>query len=205
MTDAIDTLFAADSGGGNFLVTPNVGLMIWTLIAFGIALFLLQRLAFPRIGEALAVSIFLVNRRAKPDQGRPPPDSPILAFQAALTNPYKIDGAEGALADDMRIKLLYDLAYTASLEKFSAYASTELGVLWRTPLKLNPWGGPSVSGDTVIVSGGSIGYYLNHREEVDAYLAERARQAAELRREIEAAQRHLPDIRQRVLDARKVL
>src|SRR5204862_7139125 len=52
MLDAVDTVFAADSGG-NFLVTPNVGLMIWTLIAFGIALFLLQRLAFPRIGEAL--------------------------------------------------------------------------------------------------------------------------------------------------------
>ena len=52
MTDAIDTVLAAE-GGGNFLVTPNVGLMIWTLIAFGIALFLLQRLAFPRIGEAL--------------------------------------------------------------------------------------------------------------------------------------------------------
>ena len=46
-------VIAADSGG-NFLVTPNVGLMIWTLIAFGIALFLLQRLAFPRIGEATA-------------------------------------------------------------------------------------------------------------------------------------------------------
>ena len=40
-------------GGGNFLVTPNVGLMIWTLISFGLALFLLQRLAFPRIAEAL--------------------------------------------------------------------------------------------------------------------------------------------------------
>jgi F-type H+-transporting ATPase subunit b len=52
MADAFDTVLAADSGG-NFLVTPNVGLMIWTLIAFGIALFLLQRLAFPRIGEAL--------------------------------------------------------------------------------------------------------------------------------------------------------
>src|SRR3954447_4888422 len=52
MTDAIDTVLAADSGG-NFLVTPNVGLMIWTLIAFGIALFVLQRLAFPRISEAL--------------------------------------------------------------------------------------------------------------------------------------------------------
>src|SRR5438874_11751073 len=50
--NAAGHVIAADSGG-NFLVTPNVGLMIWTLIAFGIALFLLQRLAFPRIGEAL--------------------------------------------------------------------------------------------------------------------------------------------------------
>jgi outer membrane protein assembly factor BamB len=32
-------------------------------------------------------------------------------------------------------------------------------VLWRTPLKFNPWGGPAVAGDTVIVSGGTIGYY----------------------------------------------
>ncbi len=31
-------------------------------------------------------------------------------------------------------------------------------VLWRTPLKLNPWGGPSVQGETVIVSGSTIGY-----------------------------------------------
>src|SRR5256885_8736821 len=50
--NAAGHVIAADSGG-NFLVTPNVGLMIWTLIAFGIALFLLQRLAFPRIGEYL--------------------------------------------------------------------------------------------------------------------------------------------------------
>src|ERR1043165_4715815 len=48
----LSTVTAADNSG-NFLVSPNVGLMIWTLIAFGIALFLLQRLAFPRIGEAL--------------------------------------------------------------------------------------------------------------------------------------------------------
>jgi F-type H+-transporting ATPase subunit b len=48
-------LAATESGGseGNFLVTPNVGLMIWTLLAFGITLFLLRRLAFPRIQEAL--------------------------------------------------------------------------------------------------------------------------------------------------------
>jgi F-type H+-transporting ATPase subunit b len=44
---------ASDSGGGNFLVSPSVGLMLWTLLAFGITLFLLNKLAFPRIAEAL--------------------------------------------------------------------------------------------------------------------------------------------------------
>ena len=44
-------MLAADSG--NFLVTPNVGVMIWTLIAFGLTLWVLKTLAFPRIGAAL--------------------------------------------------------------------------------------------------------------------------------------------------------
>jgi F-type H+-transporting ATPase subunit b len=46
-------LAAEDSGGGSFLVSPKIGLMIWTLLAFGITLYLLNRLAFPRIAEAL--------------------------------------------------------------------------------------------------------------------------------------------------------
>jgi F-type H+-transporting ATPase subunit b len=46
-------LLAASGGSGNFLVSPNVGLMIWTLIAFGCAFVILRRLAFPRIQEAL--------------------------------------------------------------------------------------------------------------------------------------------------------
>lgn len=47
---------------------------------------------------------------------------------------------------------------------------------------------------------GTIGYYLRHREEVDAYLAGREREADDLRRKVEAAQAHLPDIRQRLLN-----
>ena len=39
--------------GGNFLVTPELGLMIWTLIAFGATLWILGKVAFPRIQEAL--------------------------------------------------------------------------------------------------------------------------------------------------------
>jgi F-type H+-transporting ATPase subunit b len=42
-----------EEGGGSFLVSPGLGLMIWTLLAFGTTLFLLNKLAFPRIAEAL--------------------------------------------------------------------------------------------------------------------------------------------------------
>jgi F-type H+-transporting ATPase subunit b len=41
------------AGGGNFLVQPGIGVMVWTLIAFGITLLILRRLAYPRIAEAL--------------------------------------------------------------------------------------------------------------------------------------------------------
>ena len=42
-------LFAADS----FLVSPDAGLMIWTLVVFGLSLYVLSKFAFPRIAEAL--------------------------------------------------------------------------------------------------------------------------------------------------------
>src|ERR687893_1474753 len=46
-------LAAEEGGGGSFLVSPSLGLMIWTLLAFAITLYLLNKLAFPRIAEAL--------------------------------------------------------------------------------------------------------------------------------------------------------
>src|SRR5664279_3677758 len=45
------TIPAASSG--SFLVSPNVGLMVWTLLLFGISMYVLAKLAFPRITEAL--------------------------------------------------------------------------------------------------------------------------------------------------------
>ena len=41
------------ASSGSFLITPNVGLMIWTLLLFGISMYILWKLAFPRISEAL--------------------------------------------------------------------------------------------------------------------------------------------------------
>ena len=44
---------AEDSGGGSFLVSPDLGLMIWTLVLFFLTMFVLSKLAFPPIARAL--------------------------------------------------------------------------------------------------------------------------------------------------------
>jgi F-type H+-transporting ATPase subunit b len=53
---AVSTVFASteESGGsGSFLVSPDVGLMIWTLVVFAISLYVLAKFVFPRIADAL--------------------------------------------------------------------------------------------------------------------------------------------------------
>jgi len=47
-----------EEGGGSFLVSPGLGLMIWTLVLFLFTMWVLSKLAFPKIQEAL-------DRRAK--------------------------------------------------------------------------------------------------------------------------------------------
>jgi F-type H+-transporting ATPase subunit b len=47
---------------GSFLITPNVGIMIWTIVVFVISFYILRRTVFPRIGEAL-------DKRAKSIEG----------------------------------------------------------------------------------------------------------------------------------------
>jgi F-type H+-transporting ATPase subunit b len=44
---------AASDEGGSFLVSPGIGLMVWTLVLFGVSMYILSKVAFPRIAEAL--------------------------------------------------------------------------------------------------------------------------------------------------------
>jgi F-type H+-transporting ATPase subunit b len=44
---------AAEDSGGSFLVSPALGLMIWTLVVFGFTMWVLSKAAFPKIQEAL--------------------------------------------------------------------------------------------------------------------------------------------------------
>jgi F-type H+-transporting ATPase subunit b len=50
------------ASSGSFLITPNVGLMVWTIVVFAISLIVLRRWVFPYIGEVL-------DKRAKTIEG----------------------------------------------------------------------------------------------------------------------------------------
>ena len=50
------------ASGSSFLITPNVGIMIWTIVVFVVSLSILRKWVFPRIGEAL-------DKRAKTIDG----------------------------------------------------------------------------------------------------------------------------------------
>jgi F-type H+-transporting ATPase subunit b len=44
---------AEEEEGGSFLVSPGLGLMLWTLLLFGVTMYFLSKTALPKIGEAL--------------------------------------------------------------------------------------------------------------------------------------------------------
>jgi lipopolysaccharide/colanic/teichoic acid biosynthesis glycosyltransferase len=60
--------------------------------------------------------------------------SDVAKLRDTLTNPFDIPEAEGALADDMRIKLAFDLGYAAALEDFWSYLRLEAWIIVQTPI-----------------------------------------------------------------------
>jgi lipopolysaccharide/colanic/teichoic acid biosynthesis glycosyltransferase len=66
--------------------------------------------------------------------GHAPPGSEIEKLQHAIVNPFKLDGADDSDADGMRLKLLYDLAYSATLDHLRSYVRMEAEIIARTPM-----------------------------------------------------------------------
>jgi lipopolysaccharide/colanic/teichoic acid biosynthesis glycosyltransferase len=56
------------------------------------------------------------------------------AVLRSLANPFGLEEADGAVADDMRNKLLFDLAYAAALEDVWSYLRMEASILIKTPI-----------------------------------------------------------------------
>jgi lipopolysaccharide/colanic/teichoic acid biosynthesis glycosyltransferase len=65
--------------------------------------------------------------------GRAPEGSELSLLGNGLKNPFGLERADGALADDMRLKLLFDLAYVSALEKFRTFVWFELSIIVKTP------------------------------------------------------------------------
>jgi F-type H+-transporting ATPase subunit b len=53
IADSVGLAGQVVASGGSFLVSPSLGLMIWTLIVFGGSVYILKRAAYPRIADAL--------------------------------------------------------------------------------------------------------------------------------------------------------
>ena len=65
--------------------------------------------------------------------------TPSVATDAAshedeLLNPFDLPETEGSTADDMRMKLLFDLAYAAALEGLWSFLRMETAIVVKTPL-----------------------------------------------------------------------
>jgi lipopolysaccharide/colanic/teichoic acid biosynthesis glycosyltransferase len=65
--------------------------------------------------------------------GAIPDGSELAPFRETLENPFGFREAKGAMADGLRAKLIYDVAYTASLERLSSYVRMEVEILMHTP------------------------------------------------------------------------
>ena len=62
---------AAEEESSNFFVSPSIGLMIWTLLAFGVTLVVLNKFAFPAIRNALDKRVAMIEESielAAPDE-----------------------------------------------------------------------------------------------------------------------------------------
>ena len=77
-------MLAAEKGG-SFLVSPALGLMIWTLIAFFASLLILQRWAFPRIADALDKRARAIQDQiSQAEQARKEADELLEEYRARL-------------------------------------------------------------------------------------------------------------------------
>ena len=80
-------VFAAEeSGGGSFLVSPGLGLMLWTLLAFAVTFLFLRRFAFPRISKALEDRANAIRRNIEEsERQRQEADDLLAEYRKRLT------------------------------------------------------------------------------------------------------------------------
>ncbi|WP_249009217.1 F0F1 ATP synthase subunit B [Conexibacter sp. DBS9H8] len=78
------------AASGSFLITPNVGLMIWVLVVFLIVAYILKRTVFPAIGKILDERAASINSEIdSAAQLRAEADSVLEEYRQRLTEARK--------------------------------------------------------------------------------------------------------------------
>src|SRR6185437_14466084 len=86
-----------------------------------------------------------------------PKPSPVLLWQQGKDK-WHVDAPVAVAGDRVLVASAFlDKEKVGDRALFCLDAKTGK-IVWRTALRINPWGGPSLSGDRVVVSGSTIGY-----------------------------------------------
>jgi outer membrane protein assembly factor BamB len=127
------------------------------------------------LGWANLLAKYKQERKQNPDA--PPPDESQVPRGEAKRlwqqgkDKWHVDAPVGVAGDKvLAASTFLEMEKTGDRALYCLEAKTGK-MLWRTPLKLNPWGGPSVAGDTVIVSGSTIGYYPQQLKGAKGFVA----------------------------------
>lgn len=92
-----------------------------------------------------------------PSEDQLPKPAPLVAWQQGKER-WHVDAPVAVIGDRVLVASAYlDKEKLGDRSLYCLDAKTG-DIKWQAPLKLNPWGGPTVSGDTVIVGGSTIGY-----------------------------------------------
>jgi outer membrane protein assembly factor BamB len=107
-----------------------------------------------------------VDKKKDPDFAMPPNDdqlpkpAPVLAWQQGKGK-WHVDAPIAVTAGKVLVASAFLDKEKEGDRALYCLDAADGKQLWRKPLKLNPWGGPSVEGNLVIVSGSNIGYDTN--------------------------------------------
>src|SRR5437899_7342278 len=104
-----------------------------------------------------------MDKKKDPDFAVPPNDdqlpkpAPVQAWQQGVGK-WHVDAPVAVVGERVLVASAFlDKEQEGDRALFCLDAKTG-DIRWRVPLKYNPWGGPSVVGDLVVVSGSTIGY-----------------------------------------------
>jgi outer membrane protein assembly factor BamB len=92
-----------------------------------------------------------------PNEDQLPKPAPVLVWQQGKEK-WHVDAPVTVIGDKVLVTSSFLDKEKAGDRALFCLDAKKGDILWRTPLKLNPWGGPSVQGDLIIISGSTIGY-----------------------------------------------